>query len=323
MTTSDFASAPRLAIEGLRVRRGERWVLTDVSFEVSPSEVFGILGPNGAGKTTVFHVLTGLLAPEAGRIRLDGAEIQPGDRAFRSRIGVVFQAPALDPRLTARENLTLAARLYDVPRETARERIRDLLQRAELEARADEPIERFSGGMRRRVELARALVHDPPILILDEPTTGLDEGAFRRTWDHLLSLRRERGLTLLLTTHRPEEAERCDRLAILDRGRIVACDTPDRLRARVSGDLLLIEAADPHEVAAVVSERFQVDARVLDGKVVLERPRGHELVPRVVESFPEGSLRSVSMRRPGLGEAFLELTGHELAEPEPEPGRDR
>jgi len=307
------ATPPRLSIEELCVRRGERRVLEDVTFRVDPSEVFGLLGPNGAGKTTLFQVLTGLLAPEAGRMLLDGTEIRPGDRTLRAKVGVVFQSPALDPRLTARENLALAARLYDVPREIARGRIAALLERAGLADRADEPVLRLSGGMRRRMELARALVHEPPVLILDEPTSGLDEGAFRATWEHLLDLRRERGLTLLLTTHRPEEAERCDRLAILDGGRIVACDTPDGLRARVGGDLLVLESSEPDAVAAAVRERFALAARVLDGKVVLERPRGHELLPRLVEAFPEGTLRSASLHRPGLGEAFLELTGHWLS----------
>ncbi len=307
-------AAPRLAVLDIRVSRGGRRVLQDLTFEVGSGEVFGLLGPNGAGKTTAFHVLTGLLEPEAGRVLLDGTEVRPRDPAFRAQVGCVFQGRAPVPRLTAGENLSLAARLYDVPRDVARGRIDELLERAELRDRADEPIARFSGGMRRRIELARALVHEPKILVLDEPTAGLDEGAFRRTWAHLLFLRRERGITLLLTTHRPEEAEYCDRLAIIDRGRIIACDAPDRLRARVSGDVIVLEAEEPQAVAALVSERFAIAARVLDGKVVLERPRGHELVPRLVEACPEGMLRSVSIRRPGLGEVFLELTGHELVE---------
>jgi len=314
MSTPADSTATRLRVEGLRVRRGERTVLEDLTFRVGPAEVFGLLGPNGAGKTTAFQVLTGLLAPDSGQVFLDGAEIRPGDREFRARVGVVFQAPALDPRLTSRENLTLAARLYAVPPRTARTRVGTLLERAGLADRADEPTARLSGGMRRRIELARALVHEPSLLILDEPTAGLDEGAYRATWEHLLELRRERGLTLLLTTHRPEEAERCDRLAILDGGRIVACDTPDGLRARVGGDVLVLESNEPAEVVAVVRERFGLEARVLDGKVVLERPRGHELLPRIVESLPEGMLRSASLHKPGLGEAFLELTGHWLSE---------
>ena len=305
-------AAPFLAIDGLGVVRGGRKVLDGVSFGIARGEIFGLLGPNGAGKTTLFHVLTGTLAPSSGRIALEGIPLPPGDRSFRARAGVVFQEPALDLRLTARENLFLAARLYGVSRGAARDRIERLLDEAELAGRADEPTSRLSGGMRRKVEIARALVHDPSVLILDEPTTGLDEGAFRATWDRLLALRRGRGLTLLLTTHRPEEAERCDRLAVIDGGRVVACDTPDRLRERLRGDLLVIEAADPDAVARTVEERFGVAARVLEGKVVLERERAHEWIPRLVEAFPGGTLRSVSLRRSGLGEVFLELTGHGL-----------
>jgi len=307
------SAAPFLSIEQLVVRRGDRTVLDGVSFEVRRGEIFGLLGPNGAGKTTLFHVLTGLLAPSSGRLILEREPLAPGARAFRALSGVVFQEPALDPRLTARENLLLASRLYGVPRGLARERIAGLLADSGLADRADEPVSRLSGGMRRKVEIARALVHDPAVLILDEPTTGLDEAAFRSTWERLLALKHQRGLTMLLTTHRPEEAERCDRLAVIDGGRVVACDTPDRLRERVRGDLLVIEAESPDVVARMIEEKFGVAARVLEGKVVLERERAHELIPRLVEALPGGMLRSVSMRRTGLGEVFLELTGHDLA----------
>jgi len=294
------------------VRRGERLVLDGVSFEAAPGEVFGLLGPNGAGKTTAFQILTGLLQPQSGELILDGVAFRPGDRTFRERTGIVFQDPALDDRLTARENLSLAARLYGVPRRVASGRIDDLLSGADLSDRADEPVGKLSGGMRRRLELARALVHEPTILILDEPTTGLDEASFRKTWSRLHTIRKERGLTLLLTTHRPEEAENCDRIAILDGGKIVACDTPDRLRARVRGDLVILESDDPESVAAGIREKFSLEVRVLEGRVVLERESAHELIPRLVETFPGGTLRSVSMRRAGIGEVFLELTGHGL-----------
>lgn len=310
------ATAPRLSFRSIAVHRGERQVLDGLSLEVRAGEVFGILGPNGAGKTTFFHIVTGLLDPEAGEIALDGRPLRTRDPSFRERVGIVFQEAALDPRLTARENLALAASLYGVPRTAARVRIEDLLRRMDLGERMDEPVKTFSGGMRRKAEIARALLHDPSILVLDEPTTGLDEGAFRRTWELLLELRRDRGLTLLLTTHRPEEAERCDRIAILDRGRIVACDTLDRLRATVRGDALVLEAERPAEVAAALSAELGLAAHVLGGKVVLEQDRGHEWIPRIVEALPAGVLRSVSLRRAGLGEVFLEMTGHDIEEVE-------
>jgi ABC-2 type transport system ATP-binding protein len=305
-------SAIHLKVEGLVVRRGERTVLDGLSFEVARGEIFGLLGPNGAGKTTAFHVLTGLLEADRGRMVFEDKVVAPGDREFRARVGVVFQEPALDPRLSARENLVLGAGLYGVPKRVAIPRIDELLGRMELLDRAGEPVSRFSGGMRRRVELARALIHEPAFLILDEPTTGFDEGAFRGTWRYLRGLRDEKRITLLLTTHRPEEAEQCDRLGILDGGKLIACDTPDRLRSRVRGDLLVLETEHGAAVAAVLRERFGIEARVLDDRVLLERERGHELVPRIVEAFPERTLRSVSIRRVGLGEVFLELTGRRL-----------
>jgi len=307
-------SEVRLAVSDLAVRRGGRDVLRGVSFAVRRGESFGLLGPNGAGKTTAFHVLTGLLPADAGTIVLDGRTVAPGDRALRREIGVVFQQPALDPRLGARANLRLAARLYRVPAAVARERIDASLSEAGLADRAADPVGTFSGGMRRRVEIARALLHEPSILVLDEPTTGLDERAYRATWETLDRLRRERGLSLVVTTHRPDEAERCDRLAVLHDGIVAACGTPDELRARVRGDLVVIEIDDPEGSARTLSERLGEPARALDGKVVLELDGAHARVPRIVEALPEGAVRSISVRRAGLGEVFLELTGRELAD---------
>ena len=301
-----------LAVSGLSVERGPRRVLADLSFELRRGEVLGILGRNGAGKTTLFHVLCGLCAPSAGSIVLDGCPIRPGARELRSACGVVFQSPALDPRLGARQNLALAAALHGVPRSEIRRRAAAWLERVGLAERAEEPVSRLSGGMRRRVEIVRALMHDPALLVLDEPTTGLDEAAFRRVWDDLLELRERRGLSLLLTTHRAEEAERCDRVAILHDGRFVADDTPARLRSAVRGDLLVLDAQDPAASAALLRECFGQTPRLVDGRLTLRLPRAHELVPRVVECLPPGELRSIGVRRTGLAEVFLELTGHEL-----------
>jgi len=310
---ADIDSIPaRLSVSGLSVERSGRQVLRDLGFELQPGEVVGLLGRNGAGKTTLFQVLCGLLDPDSGEFALDGRPITPGHREFRSRCGVVFQEPALDPRLTARQNLALAAGLYGVSRREAPRRIEELLGRVDLTDRADEPVSRLSGGMRRRVELVRALIHEPELVLLDEPTTGLDEAAFRRIWADLLELRDRRGLTMLLTTHRADEAEHCDRIGILDDGRLIALDTPEQLRARVRGDLLVIETDDPEPVIETLRQRFDVEAHRADGRVVLHRERAHELIPRVVEALPEGALRSISMRHTGLGEVFLELTGHEL-----------
>ncbi|WP_242338733.1 MULTISPECIES: ABC transporter ATP-binding protein/permease [Anaeromyxobacter] len=304
----------RLAIEGVAVRRGHREVLRGVSLEVRPGEIFGLLGPNGAGKSTLFAILAGLLRPDAGRFLLDGRAIAPGARSLRSAAGIVFQDPGLDGKLTAAENLRLGAALHRVPRREVGARVAALLEEAALADRAREPVDRLSGGMRRRLELARARIHEPPLLVMDEPTSGLDAAAFRAFWARVAALRREAGTTVVLTTHRPDEAERCDRLAVLARGRIVACDTPEALRARVSGDVVVVEADDPEAIAADIGRRLGLPARVRADGVHVEREAAHELVPRIVEAFPAGRLRSVSVRRPTLADAYLAITGEALEE---------
>ncbi|HZZ83127.1 MAG TPA: ABC transporter ATP-binding protein [Anaeromyxobacteraceae bacterium] len=306
------AAAPRLAARGLAFRYREREVLRGLSFEVAAGEIFGVLGPNGAGKSTLFSILTGLARPRAGTLLLDGAPVAFGARALRARLGVVFQEPSLDARLTAEENLLLGAALFAVPRAEARSRARSLLARAGLAERAREPVAKLSGGMRRRLELARAVIHRPSILVLDEPTSGLDAAAFRAAWEAIQSLRREEGLTVLLNTHRPDEAEQCDRLAVMAEGRIVACEPPEALRARVAGDVVVVEADGAESLAAEIALRFQLPARAVEGAVVVEREEGHTLVPRLVEAFPPGRFRSVAVRRPTLADAFLEITGRGL-----------
>jgi ABC-2 type transport system ATP-binding protein len=303
---------PRLALEGVRFSHGDREVLRGVTLSAWPGEIVGLLGPNGAGKSTLFAILAGLLAPAAGRFRLDGQEIAAGARALRAAAGIVFQSPGLDGKLTAEENLALAAGLHCVPRGAARATVRRLLESAGLADRAREPVDRLSGGMRRRLELARALVHRPALLVMDEPTTGLDAGAFRAFWAEVERLRRAEGLTVVLTTHRPDEAERCDRLAVLAGGAIVAEGAPEALRARIPGDVVVVKADEPQLVASGIESRLGLAARVLDDEVLVEHEAGHTLVPRIVEAFPPGRLRAVSLRRPTLADAYLAITGASL-----------
>src|SRR5262249_43665280 len=231
------APPPRLRVSGLVRRYGARTALDGVSFEVAPGEVFGLLGPNGAGKTTAFRLLAGLLPPDAGEIALDGRAASPADRRYRARLGVVFQEPSLDLKLSGRENLRLGAALYGLPRAVAAPRIDEALRVMDLGARADEPCAKYSGGMRRRIEIARVLLHDPDLLLLDEPGRGVDPDALRRIWDELAARTAARGTSVIVTTHQPEEAERCDRIALLDGGRVTATGTPDELRARVARDV--------------------------------------------------------------------------------------
>ncbi len=303
----------RLAADGLSFSYGERRALDGVSFQIQAGEVFGFLGPNGAGKSTLFSILAGLAQPSWGRVLLDGQPLDPRSRELRARMGVVFQEPSLDAKLSAAENLELGAALFRIPRDEARRRAAALLAAAGLVDRADDAAGKLSGGMRRRLEIARALVHRPEVLLLDEPTTGLDALAFRRTWETLLGLRAASGTTVVLTTHRPDEAAHCDRLAVLSRGRILCVETPESLLARVRGDVVVVEADAAEDLAQEIASRFTVAVRAAGTSVLIERERGHELVPRLVEAFPAGRFRSVAVRRPGLADAFLHVTGEDLA----------
>jgi ABC-2 type transport system ATP-binding protein len=305
--------APRLRVTGLVRRYGARVALDGVGFDVAPGEVFGLLGPNGAGKTTAFRLLSGLLPPDAGTFALDGRTVSPADPAYRARLGVVFQEPSLDLKLSGRENLRLGAALYGLPRAVSEPRIAEALRVMELGARADEACAKYSGGMRRRIEIARVLLHDPDLLLLDEPGRGVDPDALRRIWDELDARKASRGMSLIVTTHQPEEAERCDRIALLDGGRITATGTPDELRARVAGDVVRVRGEKPEELAETIRARLGLAGSIVDGDVVLEAPRGHEVVPRVVELFPPGRLASVATSRPTLADVFAKLTGKGLS----------
>ncbi|MBZ4395012.1 ABC transporter ATP-binding protein [Myxococcus sp. MISCRS1] len=301
-----------LHLEGLTRRFKDRVAVDGLTLSVRPGEILGLLGPNGAGKSTTFQILAGLLAPDAGQVRFAGRELSLSDPALRRQMGIIFQRGSLDDLLTARENLMLGARLYGLTGERARERVESMLGLIGLLDRGDERVGTWSGGMRRRLELARALVHQPRVVLMDEPTQGLDEAAFRTFWAHLKRLRDAEGLTVLLTTHRADEAEVCDRLAVLDAGKLVACDTPAALAARMGGDLLTVEAPEPETLAREVREKLGVDAKVVEGRVQVEARQGHALVPRLVESFPAGRMTSVALRRPTLADVFLQLTGRAL-----------
>ncbi|MEN8152328.1 MAG: ABC transporter ATP-binding protein, partial [Planctomycetota bacterium] len=303
----------RLEIHGLSLSRGERVVLDGFSLSVGEGEIFGLLGPNGAGKSSAFAALVGLLPAESGEVRLDGEAMGVGDVRLRARMGVVFQDPALDDRLTARDNLALAAALNGLRGADARDRVAEMVVFAELDGRDREPVKQLSGGMRRRLELARALIHRPGFLLMDEPTTGLDEPSFRRVWRAYRALAAEHGVSILLTTHRAEEAELCDRLAFLDGGRIVAEGTPVELRRQVGGEVIEFVAGEPELSARGVSEALGLEATVHGGKVRVVTEGGAGMIPRIADLFPEGRLESIELHRPGLADVFLALTGHDLS----------
>jgi ABC-2 type transport system ATP-binding protein len=303
------AARVRLEASGLTKRFGDRPAVDGLGFRVARGEILGFLGPNGAGKTTTFNLLSGLLSPDAGRVQLEGVEVPLGGRELRTRMGIVFQHPSLDPKLTGRENLEMGAALYGVTGAKAKERIARGLESSELTARADDPVERYSGGMRRRLELARVLLHDPEILLMDEPTQGLDVGATRRIWRQLLDLRAQTGLTILLTTHSPEEAEHCDRILVLDRGKVIAEGSPDELRGQVGGDVITLGGEDLDGLVEGLKTKLSLEAKIADGAVVLEHEAAQEIVPRIFEAFPRGRIASVAMRQASLGDVFLKLTG--------------
>jgi ABC-2 type transport system ATP-binding protein len=305
-------SAPE-AVETVRLthRYGERVALRAVSLTVRRGEVFGLLGPNGGGKSTLFRILSTLQAPTDGQARILGHDVVREAAAVRRRLGVVFQHPSLDAKLTVTENLHNHGALYGWSGAALRARASELLERFRLTDRRDELVERLSGGLARRAELAKGLLPKPELVLLDEPSTGLDPGARRDLIEHLLALRASDGATVLLTTHYLEEAERCDRVAVIDRGQVIAIDTPEALKARVGGDVVTIRGSDPRRLGERIRERFGVTPMYVDGTVRLEHARGHELVHSLVDAFAD-EVSSVTFGRPTLEDAFVRLTGHGL-----------
>ena len=298
-----------IRVENLRHLYGDRAALDGVSFDVRPAEIFGLLGPNGSGKTTLFRILSTLMLPSGGRAVIAGFDAARDPSDLRKHIGVVFQAQSIDVKLTAEENLRHVGHLYGLSGSALKQRIAEMLRRVGLSDRAHERAETFSGGMQRRLELAKGLLHRPSVLLLDEPTTGLDPGARRDLWQYLHMLREEERVTVIVTTHLMEEAERCDRLAIISSGKLVALGTPTELKAEIGGDVIVFEANDPESLAQRLSSRFAVPATVIGGKVRLERDHGHRFLTDVVEAFP-GEIQSVSVSKPNLEDVFIRRTGH-------------
>jgi ABC-2 type transport system ATP-binding protein len=303
---------PILVIEDAQFSYGERAVLHGIDLQVRPGEIVGLLGPNGSGKSTLLALMGGLMSLDKGRILLDGLTVERPDSAYRSRLGFVFQATCLDDTLTARENLALSARLQGMTAAKRESRVAAMLEASGLASRADEPIKTFSGGMKRRLDIGRALLHEPKLLCADEPTTGLDELSFHRTWTQLENLRDEGNTGILLTTHRPAEAERCDRLVFIADGKVVATGTPDELKSQVARDLVIVETDSPGEVATAIKDVLGLETRRDGASVVVECELGHEVVVRIVEAVARGRIQSIQLKRPGLGDVFLKLTGASL-----------
>lgn len=304
-------STVAVKVRGLAHAYGTREALAGIDLTVERGGLFALLGPNGGGKTTLFRILATLLTPTRGSARIFDLDVMTNASAVRRRIGVVFQSPSLDGKLSVAENLLHQGHLYGLRGAELRRRSEALLARFGLTDRTSERVETLSGGLARRVELAKGLLHDPALLLLDEPSTGLDPGARRDLAGQLRGLADERNVTVLLTTHITDEAECCDRLSILDAGRIVAEGAPDKLRDEIGGDCVTITAENPAGLSARIAERFAVTPTVVDGRIRIERDRGHELVPQLVEAFP-GEVASVTVSKPTLEDVFIHHTGHRL-----------
>ncbi|MCH7752670.1 MAG: ATP-binding cassette domain-containing protein [Planctomycetes bacterium] len=290
-------------------RYGSRVAVDDLSLEIHEGEIFVFLGPNGSGKTTLFRVLSTLIPLQDGSVSVLGHDLQSETYAVRSALGIVFQAPSLDKKLTVAENLHHQGRLYGLPTTELKSRTEKMLTSLGVADRAGDLVETLSGGMRRRVELAKGMLHQPRLLLMDEPSTGLDPGARADLWHYLRQVRAAEGVTIVLTTHLLEEAERADRIAIMHHGRLAALDTPAALQASVGGDSITIRTEHPAELAEQVREKFQCEATVLDGTVRLEQPDGHQWISRLVEAFP-GEIQSVTLGKPTLEDVFIDRTGH-------------
>jgi ABC-2 type transport system ATP-binding protein len=299
-----------VSVKDLRVSYGATQALKGVTFEVPERSLFGLLGPNGGGKTTLFRVLATLLRPAAGTASVAGVDVVADPDAVRRKIGVVFQSSSLDKVLTVAANLRCQGRLYGLDDAETERRIATMTARLDLGDRLKARVATLSGGLKRRVEIAKGILHQPAILLLDEPTTGLDPAARRAVWDWLAELR-DGGATCVVTTHLMEEAERCDRLVILDQGAVVSQGTPDELKASIGADVVTVETADAASLAAAINERFGAAASVQDGTVRLERQDGARFVPELVSAFA-AEVRSVKVGRPTLEDVFLKKTGRKL-----------
>jgi len=293
-----------VSVENLSHQYGSRHALTGVSFEVGEREIFGFLGPNGGGKSTLFRILATLMTPSGGRAVVAGFDVQRQPAEVRRRIGVVFQSQSLDKKLTIQENLRSQGHLYGMSGAALRERVKEVMGRLGLTDRRKDLVETLSGGLRRRVEIAKGFLHAPAVLLMDEPSTGLDPGARRELWRYLEELRDQEGITVLLTTHLLDEADRCDRLLLLHQGRVVAAGSPAELKSRIGGDVVVLEAAD----VTLLQARLGVHSTIVNGALRVEIDNGHRFIAQVIEAFP-GAIHSVALHKPTLEDIFLDETG--------------
>ncbi len=299
----------RIEVENLSYAYQQRQALDNISFNVSCGEIFGLLGPNGSGKTTLFRILSTLMPVTAGTVRILGHDLATEVKAIRNLLGVVFQHPGLDVKLTVAENLRHHGHLYGLAGKSLRSRISELLERFGVSDRATERVEVLSGGLQRRVEIAKALLHAPRVLLLDEPTSGLDVSVRRQLNDYLAMLAQTENILVLLTTHLLDDAEVCSRVGILDHGRLVALGAPEELKTDVGGDVIIIQSTDSETLGTAIDEKFGVSTVLTEDQLRVECAHGHEFVRDVVAAFPD-EIQSVRYGKPTLADVFIKLTGN-------------
>ncbi|HET6911444.1 MAG TPA: ATP-binding cassette domain-containing protein [Mycobacteriales bacterium] len=304
-----------VAVRGLTKRYGELVAVAGVDFDVTAGEVFGFLGPNGAGKSTTIKMLCTLVEPTAGSATVAGFDVVRERDHVRRHIGLVFQDPTLDQYLTADQNLQMHAELYGLPRAALRPRMTQVLEMVGLEERRSALVSTYSGGMKRRLEIARGLLHAPRVLFLDEPTVGLDPQTRSSIWRYINELRQREDITIFLTTHYMDEAEYCDRIAIMDHGNIVVMDTPEALKASVGKDRVQITTADDEAATMALEHRFDLKATIAEGQLTFAVPAGEAFVPRLFAELGV-PIKSVSVSRPSLDDVFMSYTGTTIRDAE-------
>ncbi|MBV8761132.1 MAG: ATP-binding cassette domain-containing protein [Deltaproteobacteria bacterium] len=306
-----------VSVRGLTKRYGDIEAVRGIDLEVATGEIFGFLGPNGAGKSTTIKILCTLAMPTSGEARVAGFDCARERDQVRRQIGLVFQDTTLDDYLTAEQNLRFHAVLYGMPRAAVEPRLQQVMEMVGLWERRKSLVQTFSGGMKRRLEIARGLMHSPRVLFLDEPTVGLDPQTRVSMWSYIRELRQREQITIFLTTHYMDEAEYCDRIAIIDNGTIVALDTPEALKAKVGTDRVQIRTADDAAAIAALRDKLGVDARIREGSVTFGVPNGEAFVPRLFAELGV-AIRAVSVARPSLDDVFLAYTGKTIRDREAE-----
>jgi ABC-2 type transport system ATP-binding protein len=306
-------------IENLTRRFNDLVAVNNISFDIEQGEIFGLLGPNGAGKTTTLSMLSTMLKPTSGSATVNGIDIEHDEDGVRKSIGIVFQDQSLDEELTAWENMDFHGRLYRIPSDIRRQRITELLSLVELEDRKNDIVKTFSGGMRRRLEIARGLLHHPSVLFLDEPTLGLDPQTRNHLWQYIATLAKEKGITIILTTHYMEEADRlCNRIAIIDHGKIIALDTPENLKNGIGGDVVTIRSSDPSAIAAALAEPWITRVEQHNDEVIVSLKNAEQHISTIVTllNTKQIAIDSIAIHKPTLEDVFLSFTGKTIREEE-------